>query len=296
MLLEERPHLGEGAPSRSQRLSLQRRPRSDGTAAELRRRSAPPVARCGRTSPTAIELARTVRALREPVERSRVVGLAPRSGRRAPPVACRCAGSPTSSVVAPPGRRLRSGPIGERRAVELHRRPRRRRLAGRRRSALEVREHGWVAAPARRGRAGPGAARQARAAAVGWAQDQLAGLGGTAVGPAQAQRHQARARRGRAGPGPAHHGPAGPSPARVRTSSDGQTRSGSSAGARSGSAGRTSRAPRPGRRSRLELGPTARRIIARQPRSEGQRSRRRSARWRGCGRRPSRRYEDGFRK
>ena len=125
------------------------------------------------------------------------------------------------------------------------------------------------------------------------------GSGGAPGGRAQVQLTRLGRRRGRAGPrssssraraGPRSGGPrpgssrsGAPRSGSRRTSSDGRTRSGSSAGARSGSAGRTSRAPRPGTRARLELGPTARRV-GRQPRSEGQRARRRSASRRGCGR------------
>ena len=220
-----------------QRLSRRRRPGFEGTPAELRQTRATCQPRCGRTSPTAIELAMTVRALREPVERSRVVGSAPRSGRRAPPVACRCAGSPTSSLVAPPGRRLPSGPIGGRRAVELHRRPPRRQWPGWRRASARGPRARVARAPERRGRAGPGPAHQARAArgragpgpahqaqaAAAGGPDQLAGSGG----------------RGRPTPGSSRSG--GPRSGSRRTSSDGRTRSGSSAGGRSGSAGRTSR-------------------------------------------------------
>ena len=143
----------------------------DGTPAELRQTRATGSALLSHF-PEAHQLARTVRALREPVERSLVVGSAPRSGRRAPPVACRCAGSPTSSVIAPPGRRLPSGPIGERGTVELRRRSRRRQWPGWRRAALAVRKHGWVTV---------------RRAAVGRAQVQLTRLGRAAVQRAQEQ-------------------------------------------------------------------------------------------------------------
>ena len=150
----------------------------------------------------------------------------PRTCGRALRVACRCAGSPTSSVVAPTRRRFAPGTVGRWGAVEL---------AGGRSTGTRS-GGGSQSAGGQRPRAAttgaPGRARLARVALEGGTRNGGAQDGG---GPG---------RRRPRGPGrQAHHDRVSSAPRSAsRSSSDGRPRSGSSPGVRSGSAGRTSRA------------------------------------------------------